>query len=110
MVVNQNESKSIAGHCRLTGIDPGRLCLYGGRNRAGGDHPVRQGPADGNDTGTAVSNSRLSKKHWFSPTTLQEWDGDPGQIPTKDKTYIWVNTFARWKIVDPVLFFKQSDT
>jgi membrane protease subunit HflC len=37
---------------------------------------------------------------------LQEWDGDPGQIPTRDKTYIWVNTFARWKIVDPVAFFK----
>jgi len=40
------------------------------------------------------------------PKNLQEWDGDPGQIPTKDKTYIWVDTFARWKIVDPVLFFK----
>ncbi len=40
------------------------------------------------------------------PNNLQEWDGDPGQIPTKDKTYIWVNTFARWKIVDPVAFFK----
>jgi modulator of FtsH protease HflC len=41
------------------------------------------------------------------PKNLQQWDGDPGQIPTKDKTYIWVNTFARWKIVDPVLFFKS---
>jgi membrane protease subunit HflC len=40
------------------------------------------------------------------PRNLQEWDGDPGQIPTRDKTYIWVNTFARWKIVDPVAFFK----
>ena len=40
------------------------------------------------------------------PKNLQEWDGDPGQIPTKDKTYIWVDTFARWKIIDPVLFFK----
>jgi modulator of FtsH protease HflC len=37
---------------------------------------------------------------------LQEWDGDPGQIPTKEKRYIWVDSFARWKIVDPVLFFK----
>ncbi|BBO88917.1 protease modulator HflC [Desulfosarcina ovata] len=41
------------------------------------------------------------------PKNLQEWDGDPGQIPTRDKTYIWVNTFARWKIVDPVTFFKS---
>lgn len=40
------------------------------------------------------------------PNNLQEWDGDPGQIPTREKTYIWVNTFARWKIVDPVLFLK----
>ncbi len=41
------------------------------------------------------------------PKNLQEWDGDPGEIPTKDKTYIYVDTFARWKIVDPVLFFKS---
>lgn len=44
------------------------------------------------------------------PKNLQEWDGDPGQIPTKDKTYIWVDTFARWKIVEPVLFFKTIGT
>ena len=37
---------------------------------------------------------------------LLEWDGDPGQIPTLDKTFIWVDTFARWKIVDPILFFQ----
>ncbi len=37
---------------------------------------------------------------------LLEWDGDPGQIPTLDKTFIWVDTFARWKIIDPVLFFQ----
>ncbi len=37
---------------------------------------------------------------------LLEWDGDPGQIPTLDKTFIWVDTFARWKIVDTVLFFQ----
>jgi membrane protease subunit HflC len=41
------------------------------------------------------------------PRNLQEWDGNPGEIPTKDKTYIYVDTFARWKIVDPVLFFKS---
>lgn len=40
------------------------------------------------------------------PKYLLEWDGDPGQIPTLDKTYIWVDAFARWKIVDPVLFFQ----
>jgi len=40
------------------------------------------------------------------PKNLQEWDGDPGQIPTLDKTYIWVDTFARWLIVDPIKFFQ----
>ncbi len=38
------------------------------------------------------------------PKNLQHWDGDPGQIPTKDKTFIWVDSFARWKITDPVRF------
>jgi membrane protease subunit HflC len=42
----------------------------------------------------------------YFPKNLLQWDGDPGQIPTKDKTYIWVDTFARWKIVNPVLFFQ----
>jgi membrane protease subunit HflC len=42
----------------------------------------------------------------FFPKNLQEWDGDPGQIPTLDKTFIWVDTFARWKIVEPITFFQ----
>jgi membrane protease subunit HflC len=42
----------------------------------------------------------------FFPKTLLEWDGDPGQIPTLDKTFIWVDTFARWRIVDPLKYFR----
>lgn len=42
----------------------------------------------------------------YFPKNLLDWDGDPGQIPTLEKTYIWVDTFARWKIVDPVKFFQ----
>ena len=42
----------------------------------------------------------------YFPKNLQEWDGDPGQIPTLDKTYIWVDSFARWKIVDPIKFLQ----
>ncbi|MBW1681508.1 MAG: protease modulator HflC [Deltaproteobacteria bacterium] len=42
----------------------------------------------------------------YFPKNLLDWDGDPGQIPTLDKTFIWVDTFARWKIVDPLLFFE----
>nr|NIW95433.1 protease modulator HflC [Phycisphaerae bacterium] len=36
-----------------------------------------------------------------------EWDGDPNQIPTKDKRFIWVDTYARWRITDPLLFFQR---
>ncbi|MGQ9859817.1 MAG: protease modulator HflC [Thermodesulfobacteriota bacterium] len=40
------------------------------------------------------------------PKTLLEWDGDPGQIPTLDKTFIWLDAFARWRIQDPLRFFQ----
>jgi membrane protease subunit HflC len=33
-----------------------------------------------------------------------EWDGDPNQIPTEDKRFIWVDSYARWRITDPLLF------
>ncbi len=36
-----------------------------------------------------------------------EWDGDPNQLPTKDKRFIWVNTYARWMITDPLLFLQR---
>lgn len=36
---------------------------------------------------------------------ILKWDGDPNQIPTKDKKFIWIDTTARWKIADPLLFF-----
>ena len=42
----------------------------------------------------------------YFPKNLLEWDGDPGQIPTQDKTYIWVDVFARWKITDSIKFFQ----
>ena len=42
----------------------------------------------------------------YLPKNILEWDGDPGQIPTKDKTFIWVDTFARWRIADPLKFFE----
>lgn len=38
---------------------------------------------------------------------ILEWDGEPNQIPTLDKRYIWVDTTARWRIKD-VLKFMQS--
>ena len=37
---------------------------------------------------------------------LLTWNGIPGQVPTQDKTYIYVDSFARWKIVDPIKFIQ----
>jgi membrane protease subunit HflC len=47
----------------------------------------------------------IQKANYFNKNLL-EWDGDPGQVPTLDKTFIWVDIFARWKIVDPIKFFQ----
>ena len=47
----------------------------------------------------------IQRANYFAKNLL-DWDGDPGQIPTLDKTFIWVDPFARWKITDPVKFFQ----
>ena len=36
-----------------------------------------------------------------------EWDGFPNQVPTRDRRFIWVDTYARWRITDPLLFFQR---
>ena len=36
-----------------------------------------------------------------------EWDGSPNQVPTRDKRFIWVDTYARWRIAEPLLFFQR---
>ncbi|MFZ0390806.1 MAG: protease modulator HflC [Calditrichia bacterium] len=48
----------------------------------------------------------IQDAHFFDKRFL-EWDGDPNQIPTKDKRFIWVDTYARWRITDPLLFFQR---
>ncbi len=39
-----------------------------------------------------------------------DWDGDANEMPTKEKTYIWVDVYARWKIDDPLKFFTSAKT
>jgi membrane protease subunit HflC len=48
----------------------------------------------------------IQKTNYFDKRFL-EWDGNPNQVPTKDKRFIWVNTYARWRIVDPLKFFQR---
>jgi membrane protease subunit HflC len=48
----------------------------------------------------------IQKTNYFEKRFL-EWDGDPNQVPTKDKKFIFVDTYARWQITDPLQFFKR---
>lgn len=48
----------------------------------------------------------IQQAHLFDKRFL-EWDGDPNQLPTRDKRFIWLNTYARWQITDPLLFFQR---
>ena len=48
----------------------------------------------------------IQKANYFEKRFL-EWDGNPNQVPTKDKRFIWIDTYARWRIVDPLLFFQR---
>lgn len=67
----------------------------------------------GEPTGEPVTEPGLHFKIPFVQQTnyfekrFLEWDGNPNQVPTKDKRFIWVDTYARWRIVDPLRFFQR---
>lgn len=67
----------------------------------------------GEPIGVAVSEPGLKFKIPFLHTAnyfekrFLEWDGDRNQVPTKDKRFVWVDTYARWRITDPLLFFQR---
>ncbi|MCJ7587863.1 MAG: protease modulator HflC [Candidatus Aminicenantes bacterium] len=48
----------------------------------------------------------IQKANYFEKRWLA-WDGDPNQIPTRDKKYIWVDTYCRWRISNPLVFFQR---
>jgi modulator of FtsH protease HflC len=48
-----------------------------------------------------VQEVNVFDKRWL------EWDGSANQVPTRDKKYIWVDTYARWRIADPLRFFQR---
>lgn len=67
----------------------------------------------GKPTGEPVTEPGLHFKKPFIQTThffdnrFLEWNGARNQVPTKDKRFIWVDTYARWKIVDPLKFYQR---
>ncbi len=67
----------------------------------------------GKPVGKAITTPGLHMKVPFVQTVhafekrFLEWDGEPNQIPTEDKRFIWVDSYARWRITDPLLFFQR---
>lgn len=65
----------------------------------------------GKPVGEPVVNAGLNIKIPFIQESnvidkrVLEWDGDPSDMPTKDKLYISVDLYARWRIVDPLQYF-----
>ncbi len=51
----------------------------------------------------------IQRAQYFEKRLL-DWDGDPNQIPTKDKKYIWMDTTARWRISDALKFLQSVGT
>jgi membrane protease subunit HflC len=47
----------------------------------------------------------IQQVHVFDKRWL-EFDGDANEVPTKDKKYIWVDTYARWRIADALRFYQ----
>ncbi len=43
----------------------------------------------------------------FFDRRFLEWDGDANQVPTRDKRFIWVDSYARWRISEPLRFFQR---
>ena len=67
----------------------------------------------GKPVGQAVTESGIQFKVPFIQTVNKfdnrylEWNGDPNQVPTRDKKFIFVDAFARWQISDPLQFYKR---
>jgi modulator of FtsH protease HflC len=65
----------------------------------------------GEPVGTPVTSAGLKLKVPFIQDVnliekrVLEWDGSPSDMPTKDKLYVSVDLFARWRIVDPLQYF-----
>ena len=51
----------------------------------------------------------IQKAVYFDNRFL-EWDGDPNEVPTRDKRFIHVDSYARWRITDPLKYFQRLQT
>lgn len=61
------------------------------------------------EAGLKIKTPFIQQVHSFEKRIL-EWDGSPNQIPTKDKRFIWLDTTARWRIVDALKYYQALGT
>ncbi len=67
--------------------------------------PINANPAR-NEAGLHFKMPFIQKVNRIEKRIL-EWDGPPTDMPTRDKLYITVDNFARWRIVDPKTYFEK---
>ncbi|MCH8329918.1 MAG: protease modulator HflC [Bacteroidetes bacterium] len=68
----------------------------------------------GKPVGDPITDAGLHLKAPFIQDVIRfdkrilEWDGDANEIPTRDKKYVYIDAFARWRITNPLTFYKVA--
>lgn len=68
--------------------------------------PINSADAESSGPGLHFKIPFMQAANRFDKRIL-EWDGDPSEMTTRDKLYVVVDTFARWRIVDPLVYFQS---
>tara|TARA_Y100001934_G_scaffold270881_1_gene356484 strand:+ start:123 stop:1106 length:984 start_codon:yes stop_codon:yes gene_type:complete len=68
--------------------------------------PINAPDTDENEAGLYFRWPFINEVNRFEKRFL-EWDGDPEQVTTADKLFIFIDTYARWRIVDAKLFYQK---
>ena len=68
--------------------------------------PINSNRGGGSGPGLRFKVPFVQQANRFEKRIL-EWDGPPNEMTTRDKLYVVVDTFARWRIVDPLVYFQS---
>ena len=103
----QNPVLAIIGaHLPAHGFEMGRVPLHRSPIRDRHRDPLWQSVRTEKTPGLKFKVPFIDAVHRFDNRILA-WDGPPTECPTKDKLYLIVDCFARWKISDPLLYFNR---
>ena len=68
--------------------------------------PINSNQGDGAGPGLHFKIPFIQTANRFEKRIL-EWDGPPAEMTTSDKLYVVVDTFSRWRIIDPLVYFQS---